>query len=930
MDDYRGVQAAITSGLACAPWPTKTPCVGRTNETLVILPGWGLSAHAQALYSAAGGLELGTKQQISLDLSTISLYRCGSGENALNCGGALSAGGTHRPTNGTTSPKSSICNKGSHGPLCAVCDEGWAGGTDDVCSVCGGAGDINRQRVASEESISDEVKLLIIGLLIMAAIAVLIPLLRTYYNKISPLLGLLLKHHRMLLALKNKANMMGLEQSGSDHVGGEGGDELGNRLKIFVSNFQILAMIPAVLNFSFAEFCPAFASFTSWFNWLSFDLFATLAVDCVWQPSLYGKFIFVQSLPIVLIAIVKIAERLKLRQVTKPAEVLHAKATTLSRILLILFLLYPTVSASVFNMFLRRQLDHGECMHRLDASIDCNFEGEYLCFVILALGFMLLYPIGIPLSFGILLFKNRDKLSRDYSSELDFDSFKQLASIMDPNQKWTDAELTKKFDSIDKDGTKVISIEELGRFSMVEVLGTGDKIDEISTARPLKRAVLALHGVGALVPSSATENVTTVQSIHVEALPWWRCGDGEKGREKFYFLTKAFEPQYFWFELVEYARKLLLLGILLFANQGSISQMYLALAIAFIVVLLTTRTMPYKNLQTDRYKAAMDVNLFFTISCALMLKLNLAGEWLTDEFFDGCMTASNAIVGLIPAVWAVYHSVALMITNVQKVLDNLQGAMPEEKLSRCQIFKKLVFANKKEIMKLFKLLRKTLADDDGDESDSEADSEAGYGGEDGFAGTDAALNMLVNELRPILEPALVELGLSWDEKRVQESIADPEELQSALDDPVAFIQSLVGLEDSFSSTSMEACFQQLAAAAGPVAIRLAIAKLRPKMEPLLAKQSLTWAAVLPALELIDTLSEVEAAISDPGAFLQRMPRTAEPPAPPRKPARLQAPPAVPPRPQAGNPPGSLTHCSSGSHAYTFLMLTLKPHRIRLE
>ena len=44
------------------------------------------------------------------------------------------------------------------------------------------------------------------------------------------------------------------------------------------------------------------------------------------------------------------------------------------------------------------------------------------------------------------------------------------------------------------------------------------------------------------------------------------------------------------------------LGVLLFADQGSISQMYLGLAITFTVVLITTRTMPYKNETTDRYK----------------------------------------------------------------------------------------------------------------------------------------------------------------------------------------------------------------------------------------------------------------------------------------------------------------------------------------
>ena len=41
---------------------------------------------------------------------------------------------------------------------------------------------------------------------------------------------------------------------------------------------------------------------------------------------------------------------------------------------------------------------------------------------------------------------------------------------------------------------------------------------------------------------------------------------------KYKFLTGAYEPQYYYFELIEYARKLFLLGILGFADQGSVSQ----------------------------------------------------------------------------------------------------------------------------------------------------------------------------------------------------------------------------------------------------------------------------------------------------------------------------------------------------------------------
>ena len=63
-----------------------------------------------------------------------------------------------------------------------------------------------------------------------------------------------------------------------------------------------------------------------------------------------------------------------------------------------------------------------------------------------------------------------------------------------------------------------------------------------------------------------------------------------------------------------------LAGVLLFADQGSVSQMYLGLAITFIVVLITTRCMPYKNVTTDRYKVCHHV---FLVHCRYILMLRL-------------------------------------------------------------------------------------------------------------------------------------------------------------------------------------------------------------------------------------------------------------------------------------------------------------------
>jgi secreted Zn-dependent insulinase-like peptidase len=56
--------------------------------------------------------------------------------------------------------------------------------------------------------------------------------------------------------------------------------------------------------------------------------------------------------------------------------------------------------------------------------------------------------------------------------------------------------------------------------------------------------------------------------------------------------------------------------------------------------------------------------------------------------------------------------------------------------------------------------------------------------------------------------------------------------------------------------------------------KAAIVKLRPKLEPVLMKQGLSFDDALPALELVD-IKELEAAMSDPEAFLESLGSGAE-------------------------------------------------------
>ena len=64
--------------------------------------------------------------------------------------------------------------------------------------------------------------------------------------------------------------------------------------------------------------------------------------------------------------------------------------------------------------------------------------------------------------------------------------------------------------------------------------------------------------------------------------------------------------------------------------------------------------------------------------------------------------------------------------------------------------------------------------------------------------------------------------------------------------------------------------QRLMSTMGPAAMAAAIAKLRPHIEAKVNAHGLTWDDVLPAIELIDSVDEILAAIDDAEAFLSRL------------------------------------------------------------
>ena len=90
-------------------------------------------------------------------------------------------------------------------------------------------------------------------------------------------------------------------------------------------------------------------------------------------------------------------------------------------IIIIAFLVYSSASSAVFRTFSCDTLDDGNIYLRADYRIECD-SSKHRAFMVYSGLMIIVYPLGIPVFFGILLFRNREFLRnaslRTYNGEL--------------------------------------------------------------------------------------------------------------------------------------------------------------------------------------------------------------------------------------------------------------------------------------------------------------------------------------------------------------------------------------------------------------------------------------------------------------------------------------------------------------------------------
>ncbi|CAN0353583.1 unnamed protein product [Ectocarpus sp. 6 AP-2014] len=262
-----------------------------------------------------------------------------------------------------------FCHQGYEGPYCSVCSEGYAVSLVFTCTKC----------VDDRGGIA---LLVVVGVFVLgAAIVLYMHLVLEETDGASR--GVI---HRLTERLPLQS------------------------MKIVVVVWQIVSQFASVANVTYPD---VYQRFLDAVNVLNFDVLWIPSAGCVVEVDFHGRLLVSTIGPLVALALLVMTYTVaKRRNYGSEVALQRVGQKHMSMILLISFLVYSSVSAMVFQTFACEELDNGVKYLRADYRIECD-SLEHRAFQVFAGVMILVYPVGIPLFYAHLLYKNRGVLQSE-------------------------------------------------------------------------------------------------------------------------------------------------------------------------------------------------------------------------------------------------------------------------------------------------------------------------------------------------------------------------------------------------------------------------------------------------------------------------------------------------------------------------------------
>ena len=164
---------------------------------------------------------------------------------------------------------------------------------------------------------------------------------------------------------------------------------------------------------------------------LNVDLTWVLSAGCIIDIDFHDKLLIATLGPLVGMAILggNLVAMHRSGDSEDARKVIRQKNVSMV-LLLTFFLIYSTVSSTLFKTFACDDLDDGKIYLRADYRIECD-SSKHVAFEIYAAFMVVLYVIGIPASYGAILYGNRETLAKSTCRE-DDETIKPFGDLWKP------------------------------------------------------------------------------------------------------------------------------------------------------------------------------------------------------------------------------------------------------------------------------------------------------------------------------------------------------------------------------------------------------------------------------------------------------------------------------------------------------------------
>ena len=168
-------------------------------------------------------------------------------------------------------------------------------------------------------------------------------------------------------------------------------------------------------------FPSVYQAFLDCVNFLNFDLTWIVSVGCFLEVDFHDLLLWTTITPVVVMGLLRgtYAFAIHRNRDTPETTLRNIRKRHRSMALLVAFLVYSSVSSMVFQTFACEDLDDGKRYFRADFTIECD-SPKHRAFQVYAGLMIMIYPIGIPALYAVLLFSNhhvlRDEQGRGESA----------------------------------------------------------------------------------------------------------------------------------------------------------------------------------------------------------------------------------------------------------------------------------------------------------------------------------------------------------------------------------------------------------------------------------------------------------------------------------------------------------------------------------